>query len=107
MKKFFAKKQNNNFIFEGDEFNHFKVTRGFVGEEIICFGDDGQNYNCKVVEVGKKSATATILSSSKNLCNPKVKITVFQGLAKGEKMDLIVQKLTELGIKTFSRLVQL
>ena len=30
--------------------------------------------------------------------NPKVNITVFQGLVKGDKIDLIVQKLTELGI---------
>lgn len=98
MKKFYAKKDGDFFIFEGEELNHFNVLRCCVGEEILCLGLDGNDYFCKVTEVSKKRAVAQMVTMQKNTKNPSVEITVFQGMVKGEKIDLIVQKLTELGI---------
>ncbi|MBE7074508.1 MAG: 16S rRNA (uracil(1498)-N(3))-methyltransferase [Clostridiales bacterium] len=98
MKKFFAKKVDNKFIFEGDELIHFNVLRTKIGEQILCLSEDGFDYLCEVTLVTKKYAEAAIISSEKNTKNPIKKITIFQGLVKGEKLDLIVQKLTELGI---------
>lgn len=98
MKKFFAKKDGDHFVFEGDELNHFNVVRCGLNEEILCLGNDGNDYVCRVDNVSKKLATAKIISSAPNTKNPKLNITVFQGLVKGDKIDLIVQKLTELGV---------
>lgn len=100
MKKFYAIKQNDEFIFEGDELAHFNVVRCTLGEQILCFTGDEFNYLCEVTLVTKKQARAKILQKTVNTKNPKVNITVFQGLVKGEKFDLIVQKLTELGVST-------
>ena len=82
-----------------DEFLHLaKVLRTQVGEKIVCLCGDEFEYLAEVSEVGKKHITARVLQ--KTLCakNPKFDITLFQGLAKGEKMELITQKCTELGI---------
>lgn len=98
MKKFFAIRRNNEFIFENEELAHFNVLRCKLGEHVICLGDDGYDYVCEVMEITKKFATAKIVKKKENTKNPKVNITVFQGLVKGEKLDLIVQKLTELGV---------
>lgn len=98
MKKFFATRINDEYIFEGDELAHFNVLRCRVGEQIICLGDDGYDYLCEITQVSKKQAVAKIISKELNIKNPKVNITIFQGLVKGEKVDLIVQKLTELGV---------
>ena len=98
MKKFFAEKIKDEFIFEGDELAHFNVIRCKVGERVICFGNDGYDYLCEITEVTKKKAIAKIIEKTLNTKNPKIRITVFQALVKGEKIDLIVQKLTELGI---------
>ncbi len=98
MKKFFANKVDNEFIFEGDELAHFNVLRCKLGENILCLCEDGFDYLCEVTVLGKKQAKAKIISKELNNKNPKINITVFQGLVKGEKLDLIVQKLTELGI---------
>lgn len=98
MKKFFAKHIGNNFIFDGDEFAHFNVLRCKIGEQVICFGDDGYDYLCEIKEITKKQAIASIINKEINTKNPKINLTVFQGLVKGEKLDLIVQKLTEIGI---------
>lgn len=98
MKKFYAKRVGDEFIFEGDELAHFNVLRCNIGEEVLCLGDDGYDYTCQVFEITKKCAKARIVSRALNSKNPRVKISVFQGLVKGEKLDLIVQKLTELGM---------
>lgn len=98
MKKFYAKKVENNFVFEGDELHHFNVLRCSVGEIIICLNKDDFDYLCEVISINKKQAVAKIVEVKENEKNPKVNITVFQGLVKGDKIDLIVQKLTELGI---------
>ncbi len=98
MKKFYAEQNGNCFIFEGDELAHFNVLRCKLGEEIVVLGQDGFDYLCKVSNISKKQAVAEIVSKEPNTKNPKIEISVFQGLVKGEKLDLIVQKLTELGI---------
>lgn len=100
MKKFFANKQNNEFIFENEELAHFNVVRCALLEKVLCFDGTNKEYLCEVSEISKKRAKAKILEE--NICkkNPKVNITVFQGLIKGEKLDFVVQKLTELGISS-------
>lgn len=98
MKKFFAIRKGDEYIFEGDELAHFNVLRCRVGEQVVCLGDDGYDYLCEITQVTKKQAVAKIMSKDINTKNPKKNITIFQGLVKGEKIDLIVQKLTELGV---------
>ncbi len=98
MKKFFATRINDEYVFEDDELAHFNVLRCRIGEQIVCLGSDGYDYLCEITQISKKQAIAKIVSKELNTKNPKVDITIFQGLVKGEKIDLIVQKLTELGI---------
>lgn len=98
MKKFFAIKDNDYFLFKDDELAHFNVLRCKIGEQILCLNTDGYDYLCEVVDISKKQAVARILSKEKNTKNPTKNITVFQALIKGEKADLITQKLTELGV---------
>lgn len=97
MKKFFAKRINNDFIIEGDELAHFNVLRCSVGEQILCLGCGDEDYLCEVVNISKKQAEAKVIKAQKNTKNPKKDISIYQGMLKGEKADLVVQKLTELG----------
>lgn len=98
MKKFFADKINNQFIFENEELSHFNVVRCALGEKVLCFDGSNKEYLCEIKEISKKRAVANIIEEKICEKNPKINITVFQGLVKGEKTDLIVQKLTELGV---------
>ena len=102
MKKIFVEKdclKNNQFEVSGQEFLHLvKVLRTSEGEDIICLLGDEFEYFCTVTHIFKKSLNAVI--NQKKLCqkNPKCNITLFQGAVKGEKLELITQKCTELGI---------
>lgn len=95
-------RHNNEIILTEDEFLHaVTVLRIRVGEEVVAFCGDGFDYYCKVKNIAKKELTLEISKTSKNLAEPSVNLTVFQALVKGEKLKLIVQKLTELGVANF------
>lgn len=98
MKKFFGKKIDNLIILDGEELKHLAVLRCQLNEQILCFVEDEYEYLCELIEISKKQAKCLILN--KNLCsgNPTKNIVVFQGLPKQDKLELITQKLTELGV---------
>lgn len=104
MKKFFIEKQNidkNQIVITNDEFFHFKnVLRTRLHEKIICICGDENYYHCEVTKIEKTYAIANILKIEKCPANPKIDITVFQGLPKADKLELIVQKISELGATT-------
>lgn len=102
MKRFFIEKEKQNnqtVIIEGEEFHHMtNVLRLNQGDEIeICF-NDGMIHSAILEEINKKFARANIVESKESRAEAKIEVVLFQALPKGEKMDWIVQKATELGI---------
>lgn len=74
-----------------------KVLRFPKGQEVILFNGDGYDYLARVVEV-KKQCIVEVLTHEKNLSESKLDLTLAQGIAKGEKMDFLIQKAVELGV---------
>ncbi len=74
-----------------------KVLRFPAGQNITLFNGDGVNYTVQVLERGKH-VQVKILSSTQNLSESKLHLTLVQGVAKGEKMDFLMQKAVELGV---------
>lgn len=83
-----------------------RVLRLDVGAPVVLFaGDDGMEYDAVLSAVGKREVRATI-GDGRVLDNESpLSLTLAQGVARGEKMDLIVQKATELGIARIVPLV--
>lgn len=84
----------------GDDVNHIKnVLRMNVGEQIIVSrlkGDENVDYYCSISEITEGQVTARVdWTEEKRELNHK--IYLFQGLPKGDKMELIIQKAVELG----------
>ncbi|MBQ4535422.1 MAG: 16S rRNA (uracil(1498)-N(3))-methyltransferase [Clostridia bacterium] len=104
MKKFFIEKenlQNERAIISGDEFFHLsKVLRSQVGEKVQILVGDEFVYNAEIENISKHEAICKILGKEFCLANPKLNITIFQGLPKGEKLEWIIQKTSELGAST-------
>lgn len=105
MKRFFINEnlnENTRTYITGTEHNHIKnVLRLKVGDEIILVCGDDYDYLAKIVDMSKGQTTVDIVSKSQNTYNSNSNVTVFQALVKSENMALIVQKLTELGVKDF------
>lgn len=80
-------------------FRHvIRVLRLTVNQELTLFNGDNKEYRAKLVEVNKKSAEVEILSSVQLNRESPLKINLIQGISKGERMDFVLQKATELGV---------
>ena len=82
----------------GDEFHHLaSVMRTRVGDKVELFNGDKNNYVASVDSIEKKFAVLLVESKQANMQEPKIQLDVFQALAKGDKLSLVMQKITELG----------
>lgn len=75
-----------------------RVLRLREGDACVLFNGDGNDYAAHVTSVGKREVTAMIDSAQPLGNESPLAITLVQGIARGEKMDLILQKATELGV---------
>lgn len=75
-----------------------KVMRYGEGDRIELFNGDGNNYGATITSAGK-SAQLEIDTVEKNPTESPVAINLVQALAKGTKLDLVIQKATELGVR--------
>ncbi len=105
MPKFFINteniKNNEEIWVIGNDVNHLKnVLRKKVNDKIIiCNSDTRENYECIIKDIEENKIICKILSKEKSVSESKLNITIFQGLPKADKMELIIQKCTELGVK--------
>lgn len=81
-----------------------RVLRLVTGDALTLFNGDGSDYAATLLTVDKRSARVRIEAAATNRQESPLALTLAQALARGEKMDLIVQKATELGV---SRIVPL
>ncbi|GAA0698474.1 16S rRNA (uracil(1498)-N(3))-methyltransferase [Paraclostridium ghonii] len=104
MDRFFVGKQNinlenNKCIIEGEDVKHIsKVLRCRIGEELEICDNDNNEYICEITNIDKSQVELNILEIVDVKRESDLKIKVYQGLPKGPKMEMILQKLTEVGV---------
>ena len=82
---------------DSDNSHHLnKVLRFPVGKNITVFNGDGFDYTA-LVQDSKKTTNLKVISKEPNNTESKLDLTLAQGIAKGEKMDFLIQKAVELG----------
>lgn len=105
MHKFFTEPYNiseDKGVIVGDDVKHiYKVLRLNEGEEVVLNNCQGTEYLGKINSINKNEVIVDIIEKLDTNNESDIKIHLFQGLPKGQKMDLIVQKGTELGINEF------
>lgn len=75
-----------------------QVLRYCVGKELVLFNGDGFDYVARITEIeGKRSRVFISQKLTLNNESP-LKIHLYQGIARGDKMDFIIQKSVELGV---------
>lgn len=77
-----------------------RVLRAKVGEQVILFNGEGGEYKAVIKNIDKKGMDVDILAFSEREAESPVAIHLAQGIARGEKMDFIVQKAVELGVSS-------
>ena len=74
-----------------------RVMRAKVGDVVRLCDGKGTEYEGRVCQLGADFAKAEILSSKKSESEPSVAVTLYLGLPKADKLELVIQKATELG----------
>jgi len=83
----------------GKDVNHIKnVLRMKIGEEMLVSGSDGSSYCCKIRSLSQDQVETEILYKRTKDTELPAKLYLFQGLPKGDKMEMVVQKAVELGV---------
>ena len=77
------------------------VLRMRSGEEIILLDNSGAAYQVKIEAVDPDLVRGRVTEKWKLDTEPRTKITLYQGMLKGQKFDWVLQKGTELGITSF------
>lgn len=79
--------------------NHLlRVLRLDSGDAVSLFNGDGYDYSAVLVRSGRNAALARLTQRTAVDSESSLHITLVQGIARGEKMDFILQKATELGV---------
>ena len=102
MPRFFVKTEQireSKIIIIGEDEKHIKnVLRKQIGENIeICNQETGKTYKCEILELKEQEVISNIIEEMTST-EDKIKVDIYQGLPKADKMELIIQKSIELGV---------
>lgn len=94
-----AQVHKHEIVIEGSDVNHIRnVLRMKIDERIRISNMSGKAYFCHITLITEDMVVAEIDSEDDNGTELGNRITLFQGLPKGDKMELIIQKAVELGV---------
>lgn len=103
MPKFFVENnqiKNDTIYIKYKDVNHIKkVLRKNIEDEItICNENTKQDYLCKIINIEENEIICKILKELETNVESNIEVSIFQGLPKADKMELIIQKSVELGV---------
>ena len=78
-----------------------KVLRADVADHIRLFDGSGSEWEVEIDHVGKNEVSTTLVSAVRPAAEPAIKVTMMLGLAKPERIELAIQKCTEIGAVRF------
>lgn len=103
MHRFFVDSENiheEEIVINGEDVKHIKgALRLEVGDKIEVSNKKGIDYKCRIGEINQGNIVCKILETYKSKGESDIDIVLYQGLPKSTKMELIIQKSTELGVK--------
>jgi 16S rRNA (uracil1498-N3)-methyltransferase len=76
-----------------------KVLRARVGDRVTVFNGDGPEWPATITRIGKTNVGLKLGESVEAGTESPLKIHLVQGISRGDRMDVVVQKATELGVK--------
>jgi 16S rRNA (uracil1498-N3)-methyltransferase len=92
----------NRFSITGDDLHHItRVMRMKEGDHIICVGPDELSAVCEIAEITDEQVIANVVQWLDGTAELPVRVSIASGLPKGDKLEWIIQKGTELGACEF------
>ena len=90
--------KDKSFVIENEQFHYLSTVRRFsAGDEINIFDGLGNSYKARIDNIDRTTMKGTILSS-KTFVLPKIKVSLYTAIPKGERFDWLIEKAGEIGI---------
>lgn len=89
--------QQSTMVITGRDAEHIKVLRMRPGEALTICDGKGTDIHCTLVSSDGKTAYAQVQEVVPSKSEATVQIRIFAGLAKGDRVDYVIQKCTEMG----------
>lgn len=90
---------NDTVEITGDDAHHIsKTLRMKVGDTLTVTGSDSTDYHCVITAFTQGAVELRVEEKSVSDVEDGVKVSLFQALVKGDKMDTVIQKAVELGV---------
>lgn len=100
MTRFFvtpAELQPGFIVLSGDNAAHAKVLRLRIGEQVLVCDGQGKECLCTVSDIEPEQVCLVVNDTLESTSEARVKVSVYVAFPKGDKLELIIQKATELG----------
>lgn len=94
-----TQKQGDCYFITGADFNHIKNVLRMNAGDTFLVSEEGVSNLCEINAFENDIVIAKIIEEDYNDTNLPIKIYLFQGLPKADKMELIIQKTVELGVE--------
>lgn len=104
MQRYFVDTQSdaNRFIVAGEDYHHIaRVMRMKIDDKIVCVNPDGKSAVCAIAEITDEKVVANVVKWEDETTELPIAVTIASGLPKGDKLEWIIQKGTELGANEF------
>lgn len=89
--------QTNFLVLTGENAAHAKVLRIKAGERVMVCDGNGKECVCTVSDVAPGQISLVVESTQESSSEPKVKANIYTAFSKGDKLEHVIQKATELG----------
>lgn len=91
--------QDDIVVITGPDVKHIsRVLRLKPGAQVMLSTGNGREFNAIIKDITSKEVVCAIIDEKAVSTESPVRVTLYQGLPKGEKMELVIQKSTELGV---------
>ena len=104
MQRYFVNKKanENRFFIDAEDRHHIvKVMRMEIGDKLICVEPEGKSAVCEIAEITDEQVVANVVQWKEEITELPINVTIASGLPKGDKLEWIIQKGTELGAHEF------
>ena len=105
MQRFFVNKENisaEQIIITDSRVHQIRdVLRMRAGDEVIVLDNTGQEYKVRLTNISQREVKGQVIQQRKCLAEPHTKITLYQSLLARDKLEVVLQKCTEVGVTCF------
>lgn len=91
-------KSGDNYIISSSDHNHIKNVLRLKCGDTVLISENGQSNLCEITALGENETVLKIIEKNFSDNELPIKIYLFQGLPKSDKLELIIQKCVELGV---------